>query len=76
MRYDFDGADLQPGEMAMRAGQRIVVLDDTQSDEWFYARDPVSGREGVVPATYGEYLFASSWRDHSLTFRSLVRLLF
>lgn len=54
MRYDFDGPELQPGEMAMRAGQRIVILDDTQSDEWFYARDPISGREGVVPATYGE----------------------
>jgi len=53
MRYDFDGPDLQPGEMSMKAGQRVVILDDTQSDEWWYARDPASGREGVVPATYG-----------------------
>lgn len=54
MRYDFDGPDLQPGEMAMRAGQRLVILDDEQSHEWWYARDPASGREGVVPASYGE----------------------
>ena len=54
MRYDFDGPELQPGEMAMKAGQRVVVLDDVQSDEWWYARDPATNREGVVPATYGE----------------------
>ncbi|KAL7423154.1 hypothetical protein Q5752_002454 [Cryptotrichosporon argae] len=52
MRYDFDGPELQPGEMSMRAGQRVVVLDDEQSDEWWYARDPATGREGVVPASY------------------------
>lgn len=56
MRYDFDGPELQPGEMAMKAGQRVVVLDDQQSGEWWYCRDPASGREGVVPATYGEPL--------------------
>jgi hypothetical protein len=54
MRYDFDGPELQPGEMSMRAGQRVVIHDDVQSDEWWYARDPATGREGVVPATYGE----------------------
>ncbi|KAK4684667.1 hypothetical protein P7C73_g5502, partial [Tremellales sp. Uapishka_1] len=53
MRYDFDGPELQSGEMAMKAGQRIVILDDEQSDEWWFARDPATGREGVVPATYG-----------------------
>lgn len=60
MRYDFDGPELQPGEMAMRAGQKVVVLDDQQSEEWWYCRDPASGREGVVPATYGE------WISHSI----------
>lgn len=54
MRYDFDGPDLQPGEMSMRAGQRVLVLDDQQSEEWWFCREPISGREGVVPATYGE----------------------
>jgi len=53
MRYDFEGPELQPGELSMRAGHRVVVLDDVQSDEWWYARDPVTGREGVIPATYG-----------------------
>lgn len=57
MRYDFDGPELQPGEMAMRAGQKVVVLDDAQSAEWWYCRDPVDGREGVVPATYGAYIY-------------------
>jgi len=52
MRYTFDGPELQPGEMSMRAGQRVVILDDVQSGEWWYARDPASGREGVVPAAY------------------------
>jgi len=54
MRYDFEGPELQPGELSMRAGQRIHILDDVQSDEWWYARDPMTGREGVVPATYGQ----------------------
>jgi hypothetical protein len=54
MRYEFDGPELQPGEMAMKAGQRVLILDDVQSEEWWYARDPATGREGVVPATYGE----------------------
>lgn len=58
MRYDFDGPDLQPGEMAMKAGQRVIILDDVQSDEWWYAKDPTTDREGVVPATYGESLFS------------------
>jgi putative methionine-R-sulfoxide reductase with GAF domain len=39
----------------MKAGQRVVIIDDVQSDEWWFARDPVSGREGVVPATYGKF---------------------
>ena len=54
MRYDFEGPELQPGEMSMKAAARIIILDDVQSDEWWYARDPATGREGVVPATYGE----------------------
>lgn len=52
MRYDFGGPDLETGELSMRAGQRVIILDDEQSDEWWYARDPATGREGVVPATY------------------------
>ncbi|WWC62520.1 uncharacterized protein I303_105116 [Kwoniella dejecticola CBS 10117] len=52
MRYDFDGPDLQDGELPMRAGQRILILDDEQSTEWWFARDLTTGKEGVVPATY------------------------
>jgi hypothetical protein len=54
MRYDFDGPDLQPGELAMKSGQRVLIIDDTQSDEWWFAKDMASGKEGVVPASYGE----------------------
>ena len=53
MRYDFEGPELQSGELSMRAGQRVIILDDVQSDEWWFARDPATGREGVIPATYG-----------------------
>jgi hypothetical protein len=59
MRFDFDGPDLQSGELSMKAGQRVVIIDDVQSDEWWFARDPVSGREGVVPATYGKFSLQS-----------------
>ncbi|WVN85113.1 uncharacterized protein L203_100255 [Cryptococcus depauperatus CBS 7841] len=52
MRYDFDGPELQEGEMPMKAGQTVIILDDEQSHEWWYARDPATGREGMVPATY------------------------
>ncbi|WVQ80663.1 hypothetical protein IAT38_002768 [Cryptococcus sp. DSM 104549] len=52
MRYDFGGPELQEGEMAMRAGQPVIILNDEQSHEWWYARDPATGREGMVPATY------------------------
>ncbi|CAK9780806.1 hypothetical protein CC85DRAFT_314173 [Cutaneotrichosporon oleaginosum] len=52
MRYDFCGPELQSGELSMKAGQRVIILDDEQSDEWWYARDPATGRQGVVPATY------------------------
>lgn len=63
MRYDFDGPDLQPGEMSMKAGQKVLILDDQQSGEWWYCREPISGREGVVPATYGEFLATISFSD-------------
>ncbi|KAK8858611.1 hypothetical protein IAR55_002840 [Kwoniella newhampshirensis] len=52
MRYDFSGPELQEGELSMRAGQMVIILDDEQSHEWWYARDPATGREGVIPATY------------------------
>ncbi|WRT67827.1 uncharacterized protein IL334_004801 [Kwoniella shivajii] len=52
MRYNFDGPELQEGELSMKAGQSIIILDDEQSTEWWFARDPLTGKEGVVPATY------------------------
>ncbi|WWC88721.1 uncharacterized protein L201_003634 [Kwoniella dendrophila CBS 6074] len=60
MRYDFDGPELQDGELPMKAGQRIIILDDEQSTEWWFAKDPMTGKEGVVPATYGKFQLISS----------------
>ncbi|TFK54374.1 hypothetical protein OE88DRAFT_1189445 [Heliocybe sulcata] len=48
-RYSFDGAG--EGELAVRAGQELQVLDD-RDESWWYARDPRTGEEGVVPAAY------------------------
>ncbi|KAG8849334.1 hypothetical protein FRB96_000870 [Tulasnella sp. 330] len=48
-RYSFAGG--AEGELAVAAGQEVVVLDD-RDQAWWYVRDPVSGKEGVVPAAY------------------------
>ncbi|KAI0793263.1 cortical protein marker for cell polarity-domain-containing protein [Abortiporus biennis] len=48
-RYSFDGEG--EGELRLVAGQEIEVLDDGDP-AWWYARDPRTGREGVVPAAY------------------------
>lgn len=48
-RYSFDGAG--EGELALAAGTEVEVLDD-RDPAWWYARDPRSGQEGVVPAAY------------------------
>ncbi|KAG8906921.1 hypothetical protein FRB99_005695 [Tulasnella sp. 403] len=48
-RYSFAGQS--EGELPVMAGQELVVLDDRNHD-WWYVRDPNSGREGVVPASY------------------------
>lgn len=48
-RYSFaGGAD---GELPVVAGQEVIVLDD-RDQAWWYVRDPVTGKEGVVPASY------------------------
>lgn len=52
MRYDFEADPEHPGELSMRAGQRVEVNERLDSNEWWYARDPASGREGIVPQTY------------------------
>ncbi|KZT19900.1 hypothetical protein NEOLEDRAFT_1076882 [Neolentinus lepideus HHB14362 ss-1] len=48
-RYSFDGTG--EGELAVRAGQELHVLDDGD-ESWWFARDPRTGEEGVVPAAY------------------------
>ncbi|CAL1703749.1 unnamed protein product [Somion occarium] len=48
-RYSFNGEG--EGELRLVGGQEIEVLDD-RDPAWWYARDPRSGQEGVVPAAY------------------------
>ncbi|KAF8433112.1 cortical protein marker for cell polarity-domain-containing protein [Boletus edulis BED1] len=48
-RFSFDGSG--EGELPMTAGMEIAVLDD-KDNAWWYARNPHTGREGVVPASY------------------------
>jgi len=35
----------------MSAGAEVEILDD-KDHAWWYARDPRTGQEGVVPAAY------------------------
>jgi hypothetical protein len=65
-RYSFDGVG--EGELALKSGQEIEVLDDRDPAyvissykltcrrsrllRWSYVRDTRTGREGVVPAAY------------------------
>ncbi|KAI9569562.1 cortical protein marker for cell polarity-domain-containing protein [Boletus coccyginus] len=48
-RYSFDG--LGEGELRLTAGMEIEVVDD-KDNAWWYARNPQTGQEGVVPASY------------------------
>ncbi|KAG9012534.1 hypothetical protein FRB94_005851 [Tulasnella sp. JGI-2019a] len=48
-RYSFAGG--AEGELPVAAGQEVIVLDD-RDQAWWYVRDPATGREGVVPASY------------------------
>lgn len=48
-RYSFAGG--AEGELPVTAGQEVIVLDD-RDQAWWYVRDPISGKEGVVPASY------------------------
>ncbi|KAL4078498.1 cortical protein marker for cell polarity-domain-containing protein [Scleroderma yunnanense] len=48
-RYSFDGTG--EGELPLTAGLAVDVLDDRDA-AWWYARNPQTGQEGVVPAAY------------------------
>jgi len=49
VRYSFEGEG--EGELPLSAGAQVTVLDD-RDPAWWYARDPTTGREGVIPASY------------------------
>ena len=50
--YDFmaQGND----EVTVAAGDDVVILDDSRSEEWWQVRRVKNGKEGVVPASYIE----------------------
>jgi len=48
-RFSYDGTG--KGELPLTAGLEVEVLDD-QDAAWWYARNPQTGQEGVVPAAY------------------------
>ncbi|PHH84416.1 hypothetical protein CDD83_1969 [Cordyceps sp. RAO-2017] len=50
--YDFmaQGDD----EVTIAAGDEVVVLDDSKSEEWWQVRRLKNGKEGVVPSSYVE----------------------
>lgn len=54
MLYDFmaQGED----EVTVGAGDEVMILDDTKSEEWWQVRRLKTGKEGVVPSSYVEIL--------------------
>ncbi|KAF2460142.1 hypothetical protein BDY21DRAFT_370018 [Lineolata rhizophorae] len=52
MQFDFmaQGED----EVTVAAGDEVIVLDDTKSDEWWMVRRLKNGKQGVVPSNYVE----------------------
>ena len=49
VKYNFEAED--PAELSVREGDRVNVLEEDESEQWWYVRD-IEGREGVVPASY------------------------
>jgi sorting nexin-9/18/33 len=53
--YDFEG-DTENGELVIREGDAVVILDQNVGDGWWEARVTKSGQTGLVPETYIELL--------------------
>ncbi|KAL1836045.1 hypothetical protein VTK73DRAFT_5223 [Phialemonium thermophilum] len=52
MLYDFEAQG--DDEVSVSAGDEVVILDDTKSEEWWQVRRLKNGKEGVVPSSYVE----------------------
>lgn len=54
--YDFmaQGKD----EVTVAAGDEVIILDDSKSEEWWQLRRLKNGKEGVVPSSYIEIIGA------------------
>jgi hypothetical protein len=49
VKYNFEAVD--PAELTVCEGDNVNVLEEDESEQWWYVRDR-EGREGVVPASY------------------------
>lgn len=49
VKYNFEAVD--PAELSVCEGDHVNVLEEDESEQWWYVRDR-EGREGVVPASY------------------------
>eukprot|EP00808_Paulinella_micropora_P025565 g23755.t1 len=51
--YNHEG-DKEDGELSLRAGQRLVIIDDTDPDGWWVARtiDGLVSEEGLIPMNF------------------------
>ena len=50
--YDFTATDTD--EVDVAAGDEVIILDDTKSEEWWQVRRLKCGKEGVVPSSFVE----------------------
>ena len=50
--YDFMAQS--EDEVTVAAGDEVMIVDDTKSDEWWQVRRLKNGKEGVVPSSYIE----------------------
>lgn len=45
-------------EVTVAAGDEVIILDDSKSEEWWQLRRIKNGKEGVVPSSYIEIIGA------------------
>ncbi|ODV91322.1 hypothetical protein CANCADRAFT_44921 [Tortispora caseinolytica NRRL Y-17796] len=48
--YDFDAQSSD--ELSAREGDKVFIIDSSKSDEWWMVKNSLTGKQGVVPASY------------------------
>ncbi|CAG5109772.1 Oidioi.mRNA.OKI2018_I69.chr2.g4263.t2.cds [Oikopleura dioica] len=59
--YDFTGEN--SSELTVREGEELVVTSKGDDDGWWTAKNPVTGAEGIVPASYVEEIAEENYDD-------------